>query len=167
MAATFGALTCRFGLRRKLREWGDIPRHQLAILEKMGVPMQVVGDGVILPSAELIVDALLGYSLKGVPTGNVANLIHAAKEHGAPTLSLDLPSGLDATTGAVHEPSIRATATLTLALPKESLRAPGARRYVGELYLCDIGVPPDLYGSPALSLSVAPIFTANEIVRLW
>ncbi len=84
--------------------------------------------------------------------------------HGAPILSLDLPSGLDATTGQAHDPTIRASATLTLALPKTGLRAPGASAYVGELYLADIGVPPALYTH--LGLSVGPLFAAHEIVRL-
>ena len=81
-------------------------------------------------------------------------------------LALDAPSGVDTTTGTVYDPAIRATATMTLALPKEGLRAAGVRQYVGELYLADISVPPALYAGSGLSFDVGPIFAQSEIVRL-
>ncbi len=84
--------------------------------------------------------------------------------HAAPVLSLDLPSGLEATSGTVFDPCVRADATLALALPKTGLWAPGARRVSGELYLADIGVPQEVYAR--LGLHVGPIFTREEIVRL-
>jgi NAD(P)H-hydrate epimerase len=77
-----------------------------------------------------------------------------------------VPSGIDSTTGAVHEPVVRATATLTLALPKEGLFAGDAPEHVGELYLADIGVPPELYARPSLGLEVGPVFARDEVFRL-
>ena len=73
---------------------------------------------------------------------------------------------MDTTTGVVFDPAIRATATMTLALPKAGLRAPGVAEVVGELYLADISVPPQLYAEPALGLRVGPIFAQSDIVRL-
>ncbi len=73
---------------------------------------------------------------------------------------------MDTTTGTVYEPAIRATATLTLALPKQGLRAPGVEAHVGELYLADIGVPPVLYAEPALALEVGNLFAESDIIRL-
>ena len=61
--------------------------------------------------------------------------------------------------------SVRATATLTLALPKTGLLRRGAGPYVGELYLADIGMPPRLYG-PALGITIGPIFAESDILRL-
>jgi hypothetical protein len=55
---------------------------------------------------------------------------------------------------------------MTLALPKEGLRVSGVAAQVGELYLADISVPRELYAEPALKLTVGPIFTENDIVRL-
>jgi NAD(P)H-hydrate epimerase len=81
-------------------------------------------------------------------------------------LALDAPSGIDTTTGTVYDPAIRAAATMTLALPKEGLRADGVTRHVGELYLADIGVPPSLYAGAALGLEVGPIFASGDILRL-
>jgi len=55
---------------------------------------------------------------------------------------------------------------MTLALPKDGLRAPGVESHVGELYLADIGMPPALYANEKPGLLVGPIFAAGDIVRL-
>ena len=172
-----GGLVCA----RHLHNWGayvdvlvtsqpaqftEIPHHQLTILQHMGISVGVAGEGVDLPPADLIIDAIIGYSLHGAPTGPAAAFIRAANVHGAPILALDVPSGVDTTTGSAYEPAIHATATLTLALPKEGLCGEEARAHLGELYLADIGVPPELYARPFLGLDVGPIFAADEILRL-
>ena len=146
---------------------GEAAAHQLRILERMGVPAEVVGERVDLSSADLVVDAIIGYSLLGDPRGPARTLIDAALGHGAPVLALDVPSGVDAGTGTVYSPAIKAAATMTLALPKEGLRATGAGRHVGEMYLADIGVPLGLYAEPSLGIAVGPIFAEREIVRVW
>ena len=84
----------------------------------------------------------------------------------APILSLDVPSGIDTGTGTVYEPAIRATATMTLALPKGGLGLPGAEALVGELYLADTSVPLELYASPALNVSAGPILGRANVIRL-
>jgi NAD(P)H-hydrate epimerase len=116
--------------------------------------------------ADLILDGLIGYSLKGAPRGHTAELITWANAASAPILALDVPSGLDAGTGTVHNPTIRAAATMTLALPKLGLRVSEAKPFIGELYLANIGVPRELYAEPSLGLQVPSIFTRDEIVRL-
>ncbi|MGE0040821.1 MAG: NAD(P)H-hydrate epimerase, partial [Vicinamibacterales bacterium] len=77
-----------------------------------------------------------------------------------------IPSGLDGTTGAPADPTIEAAATMPLALPKRGLRVGTARRFVGELYLADIGVPPGLYARAPLDLAVPPLFARGDLVRL-
>ena len=77
-------------------------------------------------------------------------------------LSLDVPSGVDTTAGTVYDPSVRATATMTLALPKEGLRTTEARDAVGELYLADISVPPALYAGTNLGLVPARPFSSHR-----
>ena len=138
----------------------DVPRHQLSILQRMGVS---VGPDPI--RTDLVLDALLGYSLRGDPRGGVAELIRWANRQAAPVCSLDLPSGLDATSGDIRDPCIRASATLTLALPKTGLVA-GADPVdvVGELYLADISVPRGVYAG--LGIEVGPIFAQGSILRL-
>ena len=117
-------------------------------------------------SMDLIIDGLIGYSLSGAPRGPVAQLIRWANAQSAPILALDTPSGLDITTGEANDPTIQATATMTLALPKHGLLAAQSETIVGELYLADISVPPELYQSPAIGVQVGSLFAEDDIVRL-
>ena len=167
---------------RRLHNWGAkvrvllaqattrmtaVPRHQLDILERMGV--ECVSEPETPPlgrDPDLIIDGLIGYSLKGAAYGVTRDLIEWSNATATSVLALDAPSGLDTATGTLCEPTIVATATMTLALPKEGLRSPGVEAYVGELYLADISVPPSLYSKPALGLEVGPIFATGDIVRL-
>ncbi len=142
-----------------------VPRDQLAILRNMGVTIGGADDAGHLEAADLVLDGLIGYSLRGAPRGAAAALIGWANEQTAPVLSLDAPSGVDTTTGAVFDPAVDATATMTLALPKEGLRNPGIERNVGDLYLADISVPPELYAR-FLNLEVPPVFAKRDIVQL-
>ena len=173
-----GGLVCA----RRLDNWGaevsvwlsaspsqlaETPRRQLTILERMEVPIEIAGDESDLPSADLIVDALIGYSLSGAPRGPSAGLIRAANAHTAPVLALDVPSGVDTATGAAYDPAISAEATLTLALPKKGLQHDAAKKQVGELYLADISIPPDLYSHPPLDFKVGPLFARDNILRVW
>ncbi len=166
---------------RRLHNWGasvhvflgqdpekmtPIPGHQLGILQRMRVPGSDLVARVPNESFDLVLDGLIGYSLRGAPYGLVAELIRWANRQDAPVLSLDTPSGIDTATGTVFDPAISATATMTLALPKEGLRTPGVDMRVGELYLADISVPPDLYAEPALNLKVGPLFARDDIIRL-
>ena len=139
----------------------EIPSHQWNILQKLKLQSAETAD---LAKADLIIDALIGYGIRGNPQGEAAEWILRANHSGAPILSLDLPSGLDATSGQPGEPCIRAAATLTLALPKEGLLKESAKGFVGDLYLADIGVPPELYRR--LGLRIGPIFTQDTIVKL-
>jgi len=139
----------------------DIPAHQWRILQTMGLAKN---DDPDLARADLIVDALIGYGLTGDPRGPVAEWIERAQAARRPILSLDTPSGLDTTTGIPGHPCIRASATLTLALPKTGLLALSARSFVGDLYLADIGVPPELYRR--LGLDLGPLFADDTIIRI-
>jgi NAD(P)H-hydrate epimerase len=71
-----------------------VPAHQADILARLGL---AISDQ---PTrAEVVVDALIGYSLRGSPTGRAAELIAWANAQPNPILALDTPSGLDVTTG--------------------------------------------------------------------
>lgn len=114
----------------------------------------------------VIVDALVGYSLSGSPRGGTARLIEMANASGKPIVALDVPSGVSAADGRTYEPAIRATATLTLALPKTALGGDDARALSGDLYLADISVPPALYRR--LGLEVAPLFASGRpLLLVW
>jgi NAD(P)H-hydrate epimerase len=130
--------------------------HQLDIVTRMGI------DILDHPRpAELVIDALIGYSLRGDPSGTAAALIRWANRQAAPILALDTPSGLDVTTGRAADPCVSATATMTLAAPKRGLiHAPE----VGDLYLADISVPPAAYQRTGIDAPVR--FGAGPLVRV-
>ena len=158
--------TVMVALAQSRDDMRGVPRQQLAILEWIGIPVRLVGDGIsdLFADADLVIDALIGYSLRGAPGGPVAQLIRAADASGRSTLALDLPSGLDGDSGQASDPTIRATETLTLALPKRGLLAPAARPWVGRLYLADISVPEKVYRR--LGLTVGPIFATSDIIPI-
>lgn len=142
-----------------------VARDQLAILRNMGVTIGGADDAGHLLAADVVLDGLIGYSLRGAPRDAAGTLIRWANEQTAPVLSLDAPSGVDTTTGAVFDPAVDAAATMTLALPKEGLRSPNVGKNVGDLYLADISVPPELYAR-FLNLEVPPVFAKRDIVQL-
>jgi len=90
----------------------------------------------------IIIDALLGYSVSGPPRDPEQGIIgwvnKVSAESRVPIVSLDLPSGLDATTGEIPGAVVHATTTMTLALPKQGLRGASS---AGQIQLADIGIP--------------------------
>lgn len=139
--------------------------HQARILKELDIGLDSSGFPPKSNRVDLILDGLIGYSLKGHPRGRAADLINWANNQQRPILALDLPSGLHAGTGEVFPPVINAAATMTLALPKKGLKNP-AQPVVGELYLADIGVPPELYSHPSINMQIEPIFSESAIIRL-
>ncbi len=142
-----------------------VAAQQRSILLHMGIPILTADDVTNIQTPALIIDGVIGYQLQGAPRDDAARLIHWMNAQSSPILALDLPSGLDATTGAPGDLCARATATLTLALLKMGLRAPGARAYVGELYLADISVPPELFSLLPDLEEIPPLFEHGEIVQ--
>jgi NAD(P)H-hydrate epimerase len=145
-------------------DYKGMPRHQLAILEQMDAPLAWAEEGWELPPCDLVIDAIIGYGLRGDPRGMARDLIQLANSSLAPILSLDTPSGIDTQEGRTFTPHVSAAATLTLALPKKGLLAPAAREACGDLYLADISVPPELYAR--LELDVPPLFARDTILPI-
>jgi len=101
----------------------------------------------MLSQAEIVVDALLGTGKVRPIEGPLADVLRALKEErqerpGLRLVAVDLPTGLDADTGAVDDACVSANLTVTLGFPKIGLLSfPGAA-YVGKLIVADIGIPP-------------------------
>lgn len=142
-------------------ELTPIPAHQLDIIERMAAS----GASVVIESepqrSEVVVDALIGYSLKGAPRGLIADLITRTPVLGDIVVSLDTPSGVDVTNGSVPGVAVTADATLTLALPKIGL---GGSAHTGDLYVGDISVPPGAYAP--LGVAGVPDFGRGPIYRV-
>jgi NAD(P)H-hydrate epimerase len=145
--------------------FADASAHQLASLRAIGVPLHKPSEAAaLMHEAEVVLDALLGYSLDGPPREPEAGLIRNANSHTVPILALDLPSGLDPDRGVPSDPTIRATRTLALALPKVGLLRPEAARSVGELWLGDVSVPPKAYAG--FGIAPGPLFAESDLIRI-
>lgn len=160
--ANWGAEVCVI-LTAPPEDHHDVPGYQLHILQNMEMPISQLRWNLAL-KGDLLLDALIGYGLRGAPMGATATAIQVANESGIPILALDAPSGLDTTTGTIYDPCIHATATLTLALPKIGLVSSVAHAVVGELYVADISVPSSIYR--AMGLAIPNLFVEAEIVHL-
>jgi NAD(P)H-hydrate epimerase len=101
-----------------------------------------------LRGSALVLDALLGTGLNGAPREADAAAI-TAMEH-THLLSVDVPSGLDATTGEAHQPCVRAAATCTLTAMKRGLWTATGRAHAGVITVADIGMPVAAWRSTGL-----------------
>lgn len=132
-------------LDRDPTEIDGVTGQQLRILESMDIPIEAAGAAgsgidVDAPLNGVVVDALIGYGLAGAPRGAAADLIAAANGAVGPTVSLDIPSGVNATTGETPGSAIEPDVTATLALPKAGLTAVS-----GDLRLVDLSIPDVVY----------------------
>ena len=116
-------------------------------MRAVGVQTHAV-DAVDLPlelsGADLVVDALLGTGVNRDVGGALLRTIEAVNDSGAFVVSLDVPSGLDATLGVVHGAAIRARHTVTFAHLKTGLLTTFGHEYGGDLTVSHIGVPSTL-----------------------
>ncbi|NBC28794.1 MAG: NAD(P)H-hydrate epimerase [Spirochaetes bacterium] len=128
----------------------DVTAQQLKTVRAAGVRVLLADSRLhalaIEESIALVVDAVLGYSARGEPRGGASALLKLiaavqGAQSGTPTISLDLPSGTDATTGEAPGAVVTPSLTMTLALPKIGL----ARARTGRLVLSDIGIPAEVY----------------------
>ena len=97
------------------------------------------GDG--LGDAELIVDALFGIGLSRAPQGEAAALVAAMLAHPAPVLALDVPSGIDARSGAAPGIAVVADRTLQFIARHRGLRTGAALDHCGDLELAALELP--------------------------
>jgi hydroxyethylthiazole kinase-like uncharacterized protein yjeF len=141
---------------RVLREQGHTVRVGL-----LGSPAAVRGDAAVmaerwaqcsggaiealspttLAGADVIIDAMFGAGLSRALDGVAAEVVAAINRAGKPVVAVDVPSGLDGTTGQAAGPVVQASATVTFfRLKPGHLLLPG-RLLCGEARVADIGIP--------------------------
>ncbi|MDZ7372476.1 MAG: NAD(P)H-hydrate dehydratase [candidate division KSB1 bacterium] len=125
---------------------GDARVH-LDVIRNMGIPVHVVrstDDFDPSPEPHLVVDAIFGTGITGPVQGLPAEIIRKINGLGVPVVAVDLPSGLNADTGAVEGPCVAARRTVTMAQIKRGLVLPPGRDYAGQVHVVDIGMPRSL-----------------------
>lgn len=116
-----------------------------------------------LQGCTLAIAGIVGTGARLPLSGRYAAAIDALNAGGVPVLAIDVPPGVDADTGAVVEPALRATATVTLGALKLGLLLSPGREYAGELWLGDIGMPPETIDAQQSGIEA---LGADEFLRL-
>ncbi|GAG62439.1 unnamed protein product [marine sediment metagenome] len=141
--------------------------ENLNIIDKIGVELIEVETVKLeeiqeaIQNSDLIIDAILGTGLQGRVTDLKAKIIDLINVAGKEVAAIDVPSGLNTDTGKIEGPCIKATHTITLALPKIGLLLfPGAS-YAGKVTVVNIGIPSYLLKNKKLKTNMV----TKEIVK--
>jgi ADP-dependent NAD(P)H-hydrate dehydratase / NAD(P)H-hydrate epimerase len=89
---------------------------------------------------DVVIDALLGTGLKGAPREDTSSLIEEINGADVPVLAVDIPSGVNASTGEVAGAAVQADVTVTMHGPKVGLAVGPGRFHTGEVVVADIGL---------------------------
>jgi ADP-dependent NAD(P)H-hydrate dehydratase / NAD(P)H-hydrate epimerase len=111
-------------------------------LREAGRDVTVVEQFGELAEPDVIVDALLGIGLHDAPREDVARMIERVNSAGAPVVAIDVPSGVNASTGEVPGAAIVAAATVTFGSPKVGLAVAPGRFHAGSVHIARIGLEP-------------------------
>jgi NAD(P)H-hydrate epimerase len=112
-----------------------------------------LADGMqAIAEAAAAVDALLGTGFTGEPHGEIATAIEALNSAAAPVVAVDVPSGVDASTGVVLAGAVRAAVTVTFHAAKPGLWIRPGKAYAGEVHVVDIGIPRGAPSSATIGL---------------
>ena len=134
-------------------------RHALTA-RRLGIPIFDAPQG-IDRSADVLIDGLFGTGIHLPLRDPAPAIIAAMNATGKPIVAIDVPSGMDADTGAGAEAAVRAAATLTLAAPKAGL----AGTFIGgRIFVADIGMPVALFGADQEAL--AALYAIGDVVEL-
>ena len=116
-------------------------------------------------ATDLIIDGLLGFGLKGPlksPYNDIITFINSRSK--STILSIDLPSGLNATTGE-SDVAIKSDATISFGAPKKGFLSDTGRALIGRLLIADIGIPHRLY--KRLKEPNFPRFNSGRFVEVF
>jgi ADP-dependent NAD(P)H-hydrate dehydratase / NAD(P)H-hydrate epimerase len=127
--------------------------HEAGSAELRASGGRVTGDpgaaADLIAGADLIIDGLLGIGGRGGLREPFASLARQASQADGTVVAVDLPSGIDADTGTVDGPAVRADVTVTFGVLKPGLLIDPGAGYAGTVELIDIGLGPYLAGEPA------------------
>jgi len=151
---------------RRLHNWGynievvelfeldGIRKEELEVLRKLEIPIHEEPR-----EADVAIDGLIGYDLKGDPRppfGKLINQINSADS----VVSIDVPSGVDADTGEGLEPHVKPDYVVTLGLPKN-----GLEELDSEIWLADISIPDEAY-KEILDIEIESLFDDESLRKI-
>lgn len=121
-----------------------------------------------LSNADVIVDALLGTGIQGALRGDYPTAIAAINQSQKPVLGLDVPSGLQADTGAIDDSCVQADISITFVAYKRGQMTLDGPGYCGRLVLADLGLSeyPDVLDKAASGQTVT-LLNAQQILTDW
>ena len=132
---------------------GELSTLHLGALRALGATVTAHPDGdlpwELVGAAGTVIDALLGTGVRGDPRPSQARAISLLPADR--TVSIDVPSGLDATTGTPGTPTVRALRTCTLTAMKAGLWTAAGRRHAGQITVADIGMPTAAWAAAGLT----------------
>jgi hydroxyethylthiazole kinase-like uncharacterized protein yjeF len=102
--------------------------------------VQAQGRELVDERPDVVIDALLGTGLKGEPREETSRVIEQINGDDAPVLAVDIPSGVNASTGEVAGAAVQADVTVTMHGPKVGLAVAPGRFHAGEIEIADIGL---------------------------
>lgn len=123
----------------------DVRKAYLAA-KGMGVPCESFSS-TSLEDAELIIDAMMGTGVNRALSGEWLGAAMLINRSGKPVVSIDVPSGLNANTGAILSEAIKATETLTFIAQKPGLYTGKGPEYVGKVICSTLGIPDECFES--------------------
>jgi hydroxyethylthiazole kinase-like uncharacterized protein yjeF len=109
----------------------------------------------------LAVDGLFGIGLSRPVAGEHARMVEYVNRLGCPILALDVPSGIDADTGAVHGAAVRATHTLTFITMKPGLLMLAGPDHAGEVTVAGLGLEPGSVVRPSAWVADPSLFEST------
>ncbi|MFZ0325030.1 MAG: NAD(P)H-hydrate dehydratase [Actinomycetes bacterium] len=152
-----GAQVCALPVSDRVHE-----RGARALIRAGGRVVRDDGEqDAVLGCADLVVDGVLGIGGRGGLRGRAAELAARANDSSALVVAVDLPSGVDADTGAAADESVWADLTVTFGTVKPGLLVTPAALQVGLLECVDIGLSPWLPDASVFELD------ADDVARLW
>ena len=134
----------------KAEDCNELCRAQLDIMEGLGASISFLREQSPeffrsgLRAAAIIIDGLLGTGSSGPLREQYRTWVNEINIADREVIAVDIPTGIDPSTGMVPGPAVTATATVTMAAPKVGMLLYPAATYVGELWVAHIGIPPSI-----------------------
>lgn len=142
----------------------------LEIWSKMGQKVYTVTQKddfnavrLFLVKTDIVIDAIYGTGFKGAVKDYAGRIIEAINACEKPVIAVDIPSGVEADTGSVNGPCIRASLTVTFGLPKVGLLLEPGSSHAGELRVVDISLPSSLLSDDRIKCNLID----ENLVRGW